>query len=115
MARATFSVRAVTLALGTVLLILLMQVRAAWAQAVQDYRMYVDFDSVSGNLVVDDNPLPVITGLNKNGTLHLTFQAVSNDLFTYVGGFTGPDFSTIQVGFTANVSGGGIEELSFRE
>jgi hypothetical protein len=88
---------------------------AAQAQAVQDYRMYVDFDPVSGNIVVHDNPLPPVIGLSKNGTLHLTFQSVSAYLAEYRTTFTGPAGSTLSLGLRSDIFQDANVVVAFRD
>src|SRR5262245_16123323 len=59
----------------------------ARAQTRASYQMFVDFDNINGNIQVRDNPLPVLTDLSKNGTLHLSFWAVANTIASYQGTF----------------------------
>ena len=69
--------------------------------------MYFDFDIISGNMQIRDNPLPAIVGLSRNGTLELTFQAVSSSaqqtnyggMTSVQGTFTGPPGSIVPLAF----------------
>lgn len=97
-------VRAVVLAFA--LLGLMAWPQPTQAQTVQDYRIYVNFDLLTQTIAVQDNPLPPIIGLSKNGTLHLTFQTTSFDIEGYRAIYAGPANSTIQVGLTSITNGG---------
>jgi hypothetical protein len=99
--RLRFGTVAMLLALALFSVMALPQ--AAQAQAVQDYRIYVNFDRVGGTIAVQDNPLPSIVGLSKNGTLHLTFQSTGNDIMGYSAVYSGPAGSTLQVGLKADL------------
>jgi hypothetical protein len=93
----------------------LMQPQAAQAQTRQDYQIYVNFSSISGDLEFPDNPIPPITGLSRGGTLHLAFQAFADTLASYSGKLTGPTGATIQVAQRADVAFQTDVTLAFHE
>jgi Collagen triple helix repeat (20 copies) len=78
--------------------------QAAPAQTVQDYRILINFDNISQTPQVQDNPLPPIVGLSKNGTLHLTFQALGIPLSNYTATYSGPTGSALKVAMRGDVS-----------
>jgi hypothetical protein len=87
--------------------------QAAQAQTVQDYRIIIAFDNVTQTVQVQDNPLPPIVGLSKNGTLHLTFQPLLNELASYTAVYSGPAGSALKVAMQADVSFETNVELAF--
>ncbi len=97
--------RTVAMLLALALLSVMALPQAAQAQAVQDYRIYVGFDRVGGTIAVQDNPLPPVVGLSKNGALHLTFQSTGNDIMGYSAVYSGPAGSTLKVGLKADLTG----------
>ena len=103
------------LALGVALLAVFAP-QAIRAQALQQYQMYVDFDaSHNTSPQIRDNPLPLLVGLSKDGTLKLTFQAVNATLATYAATYSGPSGSSLQLGFTTDLPSLADVTVAFRE
>src|SRR5579872_1277462 len=95
--RAINGPRSTTVAIAAALLVAVALQRPMQAQTVDERRVYVNFNNVTGTLAIDDNPFPALIGVNQNGTLHVTFQAEASTLASYTGAFTGPQGSTLQV------------------
>src|SRR5262249_45083236 len=85
----------------------------AQAQGLAEHRIYVNFDDINGIVEVVDNPLPVLVGVSRNGTVKLSFQSMSASLASYTGTFTGP--SALQVGFRVDSAAQANQEMNFRE
>jgi hypothetical protein len=105
------------MAVGVVAVLLTMAAapRTARAQTNADYRVWINFDSISGNFQFTDNPLPQVVGLSRNGALRLTFAAFADTLAGYKGTFTGPPGATIGVAQEADVAFQTDVTLAFHE